>query len=99
MGDVQGGCTRRRGEAGTPTCGQTGSSARRSTDFVGTTFCWSAMSFFSISLFVGASLGAGAGNLAAGTHRFELLFALTTVAAVGYAAATTVARSRYVLRE
>ncbi|GFM18291.1 MULTISPECIES: MFS transporter [Mycobacteriaceae] len=57
------------------------------------------MSFFSISLFVGASLGAGAGNLAAGTHRFELLFALTTVAAVGYAAATTVARSRYVLRE
>lgn len=57
------------------------------------------MSFFSISLFVGASLGAAAGNIAAGAHRFEALFALTTAAAVAYAVATTTARARYVLRE
>lgn len=57
------------------------------------------MSFFSIALFVGASIGAAVGNIAAGAHRFEVLFAVTTVVAVGYAAATTLARARYVVRE
>lgn len=57
------------------------------------------MSFFSISLFVGASIGAAVGNLAAGGHRFEALFAGTAVAAVAYTIATTVARARYVVRE
>ena len=57
------------------------------------------MSFFSISLFVGASIGAAFGNVAAGGDRFEVLFAMTTVVAVAYAVATTVARARYVVRE
>lgn len=57
------------------------------------------MSFFSIALFVGASVGAAAGNVAAGAHRFDVLFALTLVVSVAYALATSVARARYVLRE
>ncbi|MGU3500051.1 MFS transporter [Mycobacterium sp. C31M] len=57
------------------------------------------MSFFSIALFVGASLGAAAGNAAAATGRFGMLFALTAAAAVVYAAVTTSARARYVVRE
>lgn len=57
------------------------------------------MSFFSIALFVGASIGAAVGNLAAGGHRFELLFTATTVLAVGYGIATTVGRAKYVERE
>ncbi|CAA0129241.1 Uncharacterised protein [Mycolicibacterium vanbaalenii] len=57
------------------------------------------MSFFSIALFVGASIGAAAGNLAAGAHRFGLLFAVSTAVAVVYAIATSVARARYVERE
>lgn len=57
------------------------------------------MSFFSISLFVGASIGAAVGNLAAHGQRFEVLFAATTAVAVGYAVATTVARARYVEHE
>jgi predicted MFS family arabinose efflux permease len=57
------------------------------------------MSFFSISLFVGASIGAAAGNVAAGAHRFEVLFALALAVAVTYAVATTVARAKYVVRE
>jgi predicted MFS family arabinose efflux permease len=57
------------------------------------------MSFFSIALFVGASIGAAVGNVAAGAHRFEVLFAVTTVVAIAYAVVTTVARARYVVRE
>ncbi|MGB3354469.1 MAG: MFS transporter [Mycobacterium sp.] len=57
------------------------------------------MAFFSIALFVGASIGAAVGNLAAGGHRFGLLFAVSTVVAVGYAIATSIARARYVERE
>lgn len=57
------------------------------------------MSFFSIALFVGASMGAAVGNVAAGAHRFEVLFAVTTVVAIAYAVVTTVARARYVVRE
>ncbi len=57
------------------------------------------MSFFSIALFVGASAGAAAGNVAAGADRFGTLFALAAVASVVYAAVTTVARARYVVRE
>lgn len=57
------------------------------------------MSFFSIALFVGASIGAAAGNVAAGAHRFEVLFALALTVAVAYAVATTVARAKYVVRE
>lgn len=57
------------------------------------------MSFFSIALFVGASAGAAAGNIAAGADRFGTLFALAAVASVVYAAVTTVARARYVVRE
>lgn len=57
------------------------------------------MSFFSIALFVGASIGAAVGNLAAGGYRFGLLFAVSTVVAVGYAIATSIARARYVERE
>lgn len=57
------------------------------------------MSLFSISLFIGASIGAALGNLAAGANRFELLFLVTSVLAVVYAAATAVSRARYVVRE
>jgi predicted MFS family arabinose efflux permease len=57
------------------------------------------MSFFSIALFVGASIGAAVGNFAAGAQRFDVLFAVTTVVAIVYAAATSIARARYVVRE
>jgi len=57
------------------------------------------MSFFSISLFVGASIGAAVGNAAAGGQRFGVLFAATAAVAVGYAIATSIARARYVERE
>ena len=57
------------------------------------------MSFFSISLFVGASIGAAAGNVAAGAHRFDVLFALTLAVSVAYALATSAARARYAVRE
>jgi DHA1 family inner membrane transport protein len=57
------------------------------------------MSFFSISLFAGASIGASVGNLAAGGHRFEVLFAATMAVAVAYTVATSIARARYVERE
>ena len=57
------------------------------------------MSFFSIALFVGASAGAAAGNIAAGADRFGALFALAAVASVVYAAVTTVARARYIIRD
>jgi predicted MFS family arabinose efflux permease len=57
------------------------------------------MSFFSIALFVGASIGAAVGNVAAGTHHFGLLFALATAVATVYAVVTSMARARYVVRE
>ncbi|KRD09792.1 hypothetical protein ASE48_07190 [Mycobacterium sp. Root265] len=57
------------------------------------------MSFFSIALFVGASAGAAAGNIATGADRFGTLFALAAVASVVYAGVTTAARGRYVVRE
>ncbi|QIV82936.1 MFS transporter [Mycolicibacterium frederiksbergense] len=57
------------------------------------------MSFFSIALFVGASAGAAAGNIAAGADRFGALFALAAVASMVYAAVTTVARARYIIRD
>ncbi len=51
------------------------------------------------ALFVGASAGAAAGNIAAGTGHFGALFAISAVVSVAYAAASTVARARYVERE
>lgn len=57
------------------------------------------MSFFSIALFVGASIGAAVGNVAAGAARFDVLFAATTVVAVAYAVVTSLARARYTVRE
>jgi predicted MFS family arabinose efflux permease len=57
------------------------------------------MSLFSIALFVGASAGAAAGNIAAGGEHFATLFAIAAIASVAYAALTTVARARYVVRE
>ncbi|CAN5335171.1 hypothetical protein BH11ACT6_BH11ACT6_59280 [soil metagenome] len=57
------------------------------------------MSFFSVSLFVGASIGAALGNVAAAEQQFEVLFVATTAVAVGYAIATSLARARYVERE
>ncbi|HYJ54671.1 MAG TPA: MFS transporter [Mycobacterium sp.] len=57
------------------------------------------MSFFSIALFVGASIGAAVGNLAAGAGSFETLFAAMTVVAAGYTIATSIARAKYVVRE
>ncbi len=57
------------------------------------------MSFFSVALFVGASIGAAVGNVAAGNRHFEALFTLTIAVAVAYAVATTAARARYVVRE
>lgn len=57
------------------------------------------MSMFSISLFTAASIGAALGNVAAGGHRFGVLFAVSTAVAVMYTVATTMARARYVERE
>ncbi|AKS32484.1 MFS transporter [Mycolicibacterium goodii] len=57
------------------------------------------MSLFSIALFVGTSAGTAAGNIAAGAGHFGALFTLAAVVSVGYAAVTTVARARYVVRE
>jgi hypothetical protein len=53
------------------------------------------MSFFSISLFVGASLGAALGNVAASGNGFAALFVASAAASVIFAAATSVARARY----
>jgi predicted MFS family arabinose efflux permease len=53
------------------------------------------MSFFSISLFVGASLGAALGNVAASGNGFAALFGASAAASVIFAAATSVARARY----
>lgn len=57
------------------------------------------MSFFSVSLFVGASIGAALGNAAAAEQQFGVLFVATTAVAVGYAIATSLTRARYVERE
>lgn len=57
------------------------------------------MSFFSVSLFVGASIGAALGNAAAAEQQFGVLFVATTAVAVGYAIATSFTRARYVERE
>ncbi len=57
------------------------------------------MSFFSISLFVGASLGAALGNVAASGNGFAGLFGAAAAASVIFAAATSVARARYRERE
>jgi predicted MFS family arabinose efflux permease len=57
------------------------------------------MSFFSISLFVGASLGAALGNVAASGNGFAALFGAAAAASVIFAAATSVARARYRERE
>lgn len=57
------------------------------------------MSFFSIALFTGASIGAAFGNAAAGTQRFGTLFGIAAAVAVVYAFTSTAARARYVVRE
>lgn len=57
------------------------------------------MSLFSISLFVGASIGAALGNIAASRDAFEVLFLAAAVVAAGFAAVTTAARARYRVRE
>ena len=57
------------------------------------------MSFFSLSLFVGASIGAALGNMAASGQGFAVLFLAAAAASVFFAAATSTARSRYRVRE
>ena len=61
--------------------------------------CKNVQNFFVSTDGFSAGSGAAAGNLAAGAHRFGLLFAVSTAVAVVYAIATSVARARYVERE
>jgi predicted MFS family arabinose efflux permease len=57
------------------------------------------MAFFSISLFVGASIGAALGNVAASGDGFAVLFLAAAVASAFFAAASSTARARYRVRE
>jgi predicted MFS family arabinose efflux permease len=57
------------------------------------------MSFFSIALFAGSTIGAALGQAAAGAGDFSLLFAASAVGAGVFGAATSLARSRYRVRE
>lgn len=57
------------------------------------------MSLFSIALFTGAGLGAAAGNAAAGSGAFDAVFLTAALVSVGFGAAATLARARYVVRE
>jgi predicted MFS family arabinose efflux permease len=57
------------------------------------------MAFFSISLFVGASIGAALGNVAASGGGFAVLFLAAAAVSVFFAAATSTARARYRVRE
>ena len=57
------------------------------------------MSFFSISLFIGASIGSALGNVAASSHGFAALFFGSATASVFFAAAASLARARYRVRE
>lgn len=53
------------------------------------------MTFFSISLMLGGSIGAGLGQIAVDSHGFPVLFASGIVGAVAFAAAGALGRSRY----
>jgi predicted MFS family arabinose efflux permease len=57
------------------------------------------MSFFSIALFAGGSLGAALGGVAASDGGFPLLFGGASVGAAAFAILTSLARSRYRVRE
>jgi predicted MFS family arabinose efflux permease len=57
------------------------------------------MTFFSISLMLGASLGAAFGTLAADLHAFPALFAVSLAGAIAFGAGSTLARARYRSRE
>ncbi|CAN5614895.1 hypothetical protein BH09ACT8_BH09ACT8_19810 [soil metagenome] len=57
------------------------------------------MAFFSISLFVGASIGAALGNIAAAGGGFAGLFLAAAAASAVYAVATSTTRARYRVRE
>jgi predicted MFS family arabinose efflux permease len=57
------------------------------------------MAFFSISLFIGASIGAALGNVAAAGDGFAVLFLAAAVASAFFAAASSTARARYRVRE
>jgi predicted MFS family arabinose efflux permease len=53
------------------------------------------MTFFSISLMLGGSLGAGLGTVAADTHTFPMLFLVSLIGAAGFGLGTTLARVKY----
>jgi predicted MFS family arabinose efflux permease len=57
------------------------------------------MTFFSISLMLGGSLGAAVGSLAAEHAAFPALFAVAAIGSVAFALAGGAARARYRLRE
>ena len=57
------------------------------------------MSFFSIALFAGSTIGAALGQAAAGAGDFSVLFAASAIGAGVFGAGTSLARSRYRVRE
>ncbi len=57
------------------------------------------MTFFSISLMLGGSLGAALGTVAADGHSFPALFAISLVGAAGFGVGSTLARKKYRVNE
>jgi predicted MFS family arabinose efflux permease len=57
------------------------------------------MSFFSIALFAGGSIGAALGNLSATSGQFGSLFVAAAITSAFFAAATSASRARYRVRE
>lgn len=56
------------------------------------------MTFFSIALMLGASVGAAIGTIAADQHAFPLLFAISLGGAAVFGVASTLSRARYPLQ-